>query len=115
MASLKDARALTEHLHALSGRLQSELEKGSADFERLVELSDEIGESADRLATTFNAINGSLTGLLTGEAEKADGGESGPDVETEQSATTPKRQRQSRAGRGRARAGRQARRTQPET
>ncbi len=78
MASLKDARSLADQLHGLSGRLQSELDKGSVDFERLVELSDEIGESADQLATTFNAINGSLTGLLEGaggEGKSSDGAE----------------------------------------
>ena len=77
MASLKDARGLAGQLHSLSGRLESELEKGSVDFEKLVELSDEIGESADRLATTFNAINGSLTGLI----EDGSGGDPGSDAE----------------------------------
>ncbi len=79
MASLKDARGFAEELNGLSGRLQSELEKKSVDFDRLVQLSDEIGESADRLASTFSAINGSLAGLLEGRepSEDQNGGGNG--------------------------------------
>jgi hypothetical protein len=102
MASLKDARGLAGQLHSLSGRLESELEKGSVDFEKLVELSDEIGESADRLATTFNAINGSLTGLI----EDGSGGDPGSDAEngeTKEAAGT--KGSRSRRGGGGSRAG----------
>jgi hypothetical protein len=104
MASLKDARGLAGQLHSLSGRLESELGKGSVDFEKLVELSDEIGESADRLATTFNAINGSLAGLI----EDRSPGDSGSDAgngETEGAADT--KGSRSRRGGSASRAGAQ--------
>ena len=100
MASLKDARAFAEELHSLSGRLQSELEKGSADFRKLVELSDEIGESADRLAATFNAINGSLTGLIEdrGPDEGQDGGSG--DGESDETGTRSRSRRRRSGGAG---------------
>ena len=68
MASLKDARGLAADLHDLAGRLKSEVDRGSADFTKLVKIADEIGESADHVATTFEAINRSLTSLFEEEA-----------------------------------------------
>ena len=102
MASLKDARGFADELHGLSGRLQSELEKSSVDFERLVELSDEIGESADRLASTFNAINGSLAGLIENrEPGEGEGGDSGTGAEEQEAAAQKgSRQRRTRGARG---------------
>ena len=76
MASLKDARGLAADLHDLAGRLKSEVDRGSADFTRLVQIADEIGESADQVATTFEAINRSLTSLF--EEEPGDEGERRP-------------------------------------
>ncbi len=71
MASLKDARGLAADLHDLAGRLKSEVDRGSADFTKLVQIADEIGESADRVATTFEAVNRSLTSLF--EEDPAEG------------------------------------------
>jgi hypothetical protein len=101
MASLKDARGLAGQLHSLSGRLESELGKGSADFEKLVELSDEIGESADRLATTFNAINGSLAGLI----EDGSGGDPRSDAGNGEEEAAGTKGSRSRRGSGGSRAG----------
>ncbi len=75
MASLKDARGLAADLHDLAGRLKSEVDRGSADFTKLVRIADEIGESADQVATTYEAINRSLTSLF--EEEPGDEGERG--------------------------------------
>ncbi len=69
MASLKDARSLVEQLHGLSGRLQSELDRGSVDLATLVELSDEIGASADQLASTSARSTGRWPGSSRGGGE----------------------------------------------
>jgi capsule polysaccharide export protein KpsE/RkpR len=60
MASLKDAEQLTQELEGLVGRLRSELQNGQVDFEKLVSISDEISESADGIAETFNSVNQTL-------------------------------------------------------
>jgi len=61
MASLKEATTtITENLEKLVGDLRSELENGEIDFERLTSLADQISESADGLAETFNNVNDTL-------------------------------------------------------
>ena len=61
MASLKEtAEQLTDQLEELVGQLRSELTNGKVDFEKLVSLADELSESADGLAETFNSVNETL-------------------------------------------------------
>ena len=60
MASLKDTEQLAQSLEDLVGQLRSELGNGEVDFEKLVSLSDELSEQADRLAETFNSVNETL-------------------------------------------------------
>ena len=60
MASLKDTEQLAQNLEDLVGQLRSELGNGEVDFEKLVSLSDELSEDADRLAETFNSVNETL-------------------------------------------------------
>jgi hypothetical protein len=60
MASLKDAQELTKGLEELVGQLQSELDNGNVDFEKLVSISDEISEQADGIAETFTNVNETL-------------------------------------------------------
>jgi hypothetical protein len=67
MASLKDVEKVADDLESLVGELKRELKKG--DFDRLIELADEIGEHADGAASTFAAVNDALMdriGQLTG-------------------------------------------------
>ena len=60
MASLKDVEQLTDDLEELVKRLRSELRDGKVDFERLIEIADEISEHADAAAGTFATVNEAL-------------------------------------------------------
>jgi len=60
MASLKDTEQLAEQLEEIVGRLRKELTNGNVDFEKLVTIADELSESADGLAETFNSVNETL-------------------------------------------------------
>jgi len=80
MASLKDAQQLTKRLEDLVGQMSSELQNGNVDFEKLVQLSDEISEQADGMAETFSSVNDTLMerlqqagGKVTGGARRAAG------------------------------------------
>jgi ABC-type transporter Mla subunit MlaD len=66
MASLKDTEQLTQQLEDLVGRLRSELQNGSVDFEKLISVADELSESADALAETFTSVNDALMERLQG-------------------------------------------------
>src|SRR4051794_19962088 len=59
MASLKDVERLADDLESLVGELRSELTNGT-DFERLVQIADEISEHADNVAQTFTSVNDAL-------------------------------------------------------
>jgi hypothetical protein len=59
MASIKDVEQLADDLENLVGELRSELSNGP-DFEKLVQLADEISEHADNAAQTFNSVNDAL-------------------------------------------------------
>ena len=59
MASLKDVERLADDLESLVGELRSELSNG-VDFERLVQIADEISERADNVAQTFTSVNDAL-------------------------------------------------------
>jgi hypothetical protein len=78
MASLKDVERLADDLDSLVGELRSELNNG-ADFERLVQIADEISERADNVAQTFTSVNDALMeriGAVTGSKRSNSGGQS---------------------------------------
>ena len=83
MASIKDVQRVADDLESLVGELRSELD-GSADFERLIEIADEISEHADEAAQTFSSVNDALMsriGELTGSrrsGQKSQGSQSKP-------------------------------------
>jgi hypothetical protein len=60
MASLKDVEQLVDDLEGLAKRLRSELQNGKVDFERLIQIADEISEHADAAAGTFATVNEAL-------------------------------------------------------
>ena len=72
MATLKDAARVTEELVDLATRLRSELMDGDVEFERMVELADEVGARADALAATFAEIERAFAPRL-----RSDGAPSG--------------------------------------
>jgi hypothetical protein len=65
MASLKDVNQVADDLERLIGEFRSELSDGG-DFERLVEISDEIAEHADNAAQTFSTVNETLMSRIAG-------------------------------------------------
>ena len=72
MASLKDTVNLTSQLTELTNQLHSELTEGEVDFEKMVQIADEISEHADNLAAAFTRVNEALSEPLS-----ASGGNSG--------------------------------------
>jgi hypothetical protein len=62
MASLKDVETVTDDLESLVGELKRELKNG--DFDRLIQLADEISEHADGAAGTFATVNEALMGRI---------------------------------------------------
>jgi len=61
MASLKQTtEQLTEALDGLVGQLRKELQNGEVDFQKLVDVADEISERADGMAETFSSVNEAL-------------------------------------------------------
>ena len=60
MPNLKDAQELTAPLEELTRNLKSELSNSGVDFDRLVQIADEIAEQADGLAETFGTMNETL-------------------------------------------------------
>jgi hypothetical protein len=78
MASLKDVERLADDLESLVGDLRSELNNGT-DFERLVQIADEISEHADNVAQTFTSVNDALMQRIeevTGKKSSSSGGQS---------------------------------------
>jgi hypothetical protein len=84
MASLKEAAQLTDGIESLLDDLRSELENGEVDFDKLVTLSDEIGERADGLAETFSNVNDALMQRIQ-EAKGNGGSSSGGSSQTSES------------------------------
>jgi hypothetical protein len=74
MASLKDFQQLTQELENLVGELNSELQNGEVDFDKLVSITDDLSEQADGLAETFNSVNDALMQRLKGTKEGSSGG-----------------------------------------
>jgi ABC-type transporter Mla subunit MlaD len=60
VASLKDVQQLTQELEDLIGQLNSELQNGEVDFEKLVAVADQLSERADGFAETFSNVNDAL-------------------------------------------------------
>jgi uncharacterized protein (UPF0305 family) len=76
MASLKDVEQLTDDLEDLVNRLRAELRDGKVDFERLIEVADEISEHADAAAGTFATVNEALMSRLKEVTGRSSGGSS---------------------------------------
>jgi hypothetical protein len=77
MASLKDVEQLADDLDGLVKRLRSELQDGKVDFERLIEIADEISEHADAAAGTFATVNETLMSRLKELTGRSSGSSSG--------------------------------------
>jgi hypothetical protein len=78
MASIKDVERLADDLEGLVGELRTELSNGQ-DFERLVQIADQISEHADNAAQTFTSVNDTLMSRLdevTGGKRSSSGGQS---------------------------------------
>jgi hypothetical protein len=75
VASLKDTVNLTSQLTELTNQLHSELTEGEVDFEKMVQIADEISEHADNLAAAFTRVNEALSEPLS--ASGGDGGSNG--------------------------------------
>ncbi len=71
MASLKDLAGLTSQLDGLTTQLHSELTEGGIDFRKMVDLTDDIGAIADRLASGFTTMADALEASLD---DQRDGG-----------------------------------------
>ena len=78
MASVKDVEKVADDLEGLVEELRSEVKNGT-DFERLMQIADEISEHADNAAQTFSSVNDTLMSRLNdlGGAKKASGGGGG--------------------------------------
>lgn len=77
MASLKDVQKLTQELEDLIGQLNSELQNGDVDFDKLVGFADAVSEQADGLAETFSNVNDALMQRLQGAKEGSGSSEQG--------------------------------------
>ena len=75
MASLKDTVNLTTQLTELTNQLHGELTEGDVDFERMIEIADQISEHADNLAAAFTRVNEALSEPL--QREDGSGGSNG--------------------------------------
>lgn len=64
MASLKDVGRVADDLDRLVGELRSEI-SDDTDFERLVQIADEIAERADSAAQTFSSVNETLMSRIS--------------------------------------------------
>jgi Na+/phosphate symporter len=63
MASLKEVEQLADDLENLVGELRSEI-RNDTDFEKLMQIADEISEHADNAAQTFGSVNDALMSRL---------------------------------------------------
>jgi ABC-type transporter Mla subunit MlaD len=64
MASLKDVEKIADDLEGLAGDLKKELKNG--DFDRLIQIADQISEHADEAAGTFATVNDALMSRING-------------------------------------------------
>jgi hypothetical protein len=79
MASVKDVERVADDLQTLVEDMRTEVKNGT-DFERLMQIADEISEHADNAAKTFSSINDTLMSRLNeiggGTKKSAGGGQS---------------------------------------
>jgi hypothetical protein len=64
MASVKDVERLADDLGGLVDEMRNEVKNGT-DFERLMQIADEISEHADNAAQTFSSVNDALMSRLS--------------------------------------------------
>src|SRR5436190_24171562 len=64
MASVKDVERLADDLQGLVDELRNEVKNGT-DFERLMQIADQISEHADNAAQTFSSVNDALMSRLS--------------------------------------------------
>jgi hypothetical protein len=79
LPTLKDLAAVTSRLDELTTELHSELTAGAIDFDKMVELADDIGRHSDRLASAFTTMGGALKESLDGPDAEGSEGEGGGD------------------------------------
>jgi hypothetical protein len=60
MASIKDAQRITEELRSQAEELHTQVVDGEVDLATIVQLADELGAAADRVAATFDKVNDAL-------------------------------------------------------
>jgi len=63
MASVKDVEKVADDLGSLVEEMRNEVKNGT-DFERLMQLADQISEHADNAAQTFSSVNDALMSRL---------------------------------------------------
>ncbi len=73
MASVNDVEKLADDLGELVDELRSEVKNGT-DFERLMQIADEISEHADNAAQTFSTVNETLMSRISEVSDKSNGG-----------------------------------------
>ena len=74
MASIKDLEQVADELDNLVKRFRDELSDGP-DFDKLIDISDEISERADNMAEAFNNINEALMSRIgSSSGRKREGG-----------------------------------------
>jgi len=64
VASVKDVEKLADDLGSLVDEMRNEVKNGT-DFERLMQIADEISEHADNAAQTFSSVNDALMSRLS--------------------------------------------------
>jgi hypothetical protein len=60
---------LTSRLDGLTTELHSELTQGAIDFRKMVEIADDVGRIADRLASGFTTMADALEASLNGNRD----------------------------------------------
>jgi ABC-type transporter Mla subunit MlaD len=81
MASIKDVERVADDLDTLVQELRSELQNGP-DFEKLIQIADDISEHADNAAQTFSSVNDALMSRINeitgkgGRSQKGSGSSS---------------------------------------
>jgi hypothetical protein len=64
MATLRETVNVADQLTELSQQLRAELTDGDVDFDKMIQIADEISEQADELASAFERVNEALGGPL---------------------------------------------------
>src|SRR4051812_13310962 len=61
MATLRETVNLADQLTELTQQLHGELTDGDVDFDKMIQIADEISEQADQLAAAFERVNAALS------------------------------------------------------